>query len=232
MKQKSIYITTCGRCGTHWVKYIISDVLGFQIELPNVRDYSLIGRAKKYIKLIEKQEKEDPGGRIYVYHIVPDRLKMIKNFVNIFCIVRDPRDVLISSSYFSIRKGKISTDMIDEYIHKRISRTRMKFTMLMESYLKNDLFFLRYEDMKQDPHFQISKILNHFGYQYDEDSLQLAIQRRDFLHMSKGRNVGEEDVFSHFRKGVTGDWKNYFSKEENESFIEKYHSIMEGFGYL
>lgn len=52
-----------------------------------------------------------------------------------------------------------------------------------------------------------------------------------FKKLTKGRQRGQEDVKSHYRKGVANDWVNYFQDEHVEHFHKSYPDIMKTLGY-
>ncbi len=70
---------------------------------------------------------------------------------------------------------------------------------------------------------QISKI--------PADKLLGTVHRNDFSKMSGGRNVGEEDLKSHYRKGVPGDWKNHFGEEHIKYFKDNFNDVLIKLGY-
>ncbi len=47
-----------------------------------------------------------------------------------------------------------------------------------------------------------------------------------------GRNRGEENVKSHYRKGESGDWKNHFTDKVSEKFNDKYKGLLEKLDYI
>lgn len=63
------------------------------------------------------------------------------------------------------------------------------------------------------------------------DILLGYIFQNRFSKKSKGRKRGEEDVSCHFRKGVAGDWVNYFNQEHRSFFKEKYNDMLIKLGY-
>ena len=56
------------------------------------------------------------------------------------------------------------------------------------------------------------------------------IESHSFKAISK-RNVGEENVKSHFRKGISGDWKNHFNEEHKEYFKKEFGEVLIKLGY-
>ena len=61
--------------------------------------------------------------------------------------------------------------------------------------------------------------------------LQRALSLHAYKKKAKGRVAGQEDKSSHFRKGVSGDWKNYFSPKVKHAFKERYPGLVVHTGY-
>ena len=57
------------------------------------------------------------------------------------------------------------------------------------------------------------------------------VWERDFKRLSGGRKVGQQDVKSHYRKGVPGDWKNHFKPEHVAHFKRHYNDLLLKYGY-
>jgi hypothetical protein len=62
-------------------------------------------------------------------------------------------------------------------------------------------------------------------------NLLAAVCENSFLKKSAGRSRGMEDQTSHYRKGVAGDWKNYFKPEHKSRFVELYGDLLQYLGY-
>lgn len=58
-----------------------------------------------------------------------------------------------------------------------------------------------------------------------------AIVVNDFKRLSNGRSNGIEDKFSHYRKGISGDWKNYFNNDIKEKFKTDFPNLLIKLGY-
>ncbi|MDJ0660402.1 MAG: sulfotransferase domain-containing protein [Crocosphaera sp.] len=63
-----------------------------------------------------------------------------------------------------------------------------------------------------------------------EIALGIIYENR-FQKKTKGRTIGEEDVKSHYRKGVAGDWKNHFNEDHINFFKDKYGQLLINLGY-
>jgi len=58
-----------------------------------------------------------------------------------------------------------------------------------------------------------------------------ALGLNSFERHSKGRKKGQEDNASHFRKGVAGDWVNYFTPAIKKEFKDRYNDVVIKLGY-
>lgn len=52
-----------------------------------------------------------------------------------------------------------------------------------------------------------------------------------FSNLTKGRDMGQEDVKSHYRKGTAGDWKNHFTDAHKAFFKKEYNDLLIKLGY-
>ncbi|MEP7357845.1 MAG: sulfotransferase domain-containing protein [Anaerolineales bacterium] len=52
-----------------------------------------------------------------------------------------------------------------------------------------------------------------------------------FAAKAGGRQPGTEDVYSHYRKGVAGDWVNHFSPENRALFKTNFGGLLQKLGY-
>lgn len=57
------------------------------------------------------------------------------------------------------------------------------------------------------------------------------IYEKDFTRNAKGRKPGEENLKSHYRKGVAGDWKNHFNEKHISYFKNNYNDLLVKLNY-
>ena len=63
-----------------------------------------------------------------------------------------------------------------------------------------------------------------------EKEIQYIVNTNSFSELKKKEvNSGDEDGF--FRKGVSGDWKNYFSDDLTELYNDKLKEFNQKFNY-
>ena len=58
-----------------------------------------------------------------------------------------------------------------------------------------------------------------------------AAYAQRFEARTMGRERGVEDVTSHFRKGMAGDWINHFTREHTEAFHAHFGDLLIRLGY-
>jgi hypothetical protein len=73
--------------------------------------------------------------------------------------------------------------------------------------------------------------INGLSQHLPAERLLGIIWENDFASKSGGRRPGEEDRASHYRKGVSGDWRNHFREEHIQYFKEHYNSMLLKLGY-
>jgi hypothetical protein len=57
------------------------------------------------------------------------------------------------------------------------------------------------------------------------------VYENDFSKKAGGRKPGEEDVKSHYRKGIAGDWRNQFNEEHKKFFKDHFNKLVVKLGY-
>lgn len=57
------------------------------------------------------------------------------------------------------------------------------------------------------------------------------VQQHSFEINSGGRRIGEEDQRHHYRKGIAGDWRNYFEPVHIAEFKRRYNDMLLELGY-
>lgn len=64
-----------------------------------------------------------------------------------------------------------------------------------------------------------------------QDKLIAKIDEYKFENLAKGRKRGQQDVKSHLRKGLPGDWKNHLTAEHIRLFKDRYNDLILKMGY-
>lgn len=153
-----------------------------------------------------------------------------------FHLIRDPRDALVSQ-YFSWKNShKNNNQNILDTREKLLDMSTEDGLILMLDYLVMiksvnnwelgkypNVLEVKYEDLVNSEYAEFSKIINHLEIPIRNSELQKIVEHNSFEKKTK-RSPGEEDKKSHLRKGVAGDWRNYFTDQIKNIFKERYGS--------
>jgi lipopolysaccharide transport system ATP-binding protein len=88
-----------------------------------------------------------------------------------------------------------------------------------------DFFLITYEHLLEDPMRELVDSFIYLGLPVENEMIRTLVERNRFARHSIGRKFwkrarqsGQADPNSHLRKGVAGDWRNYFKPSHVECF--------------
>ncbi|OAG26998.1 sulfotransferase family protein [Thermodesulfatator autotrophicus] len=126
-------------------------------------------------------------------------------------VYRDGRDFVVSHRYYA-KNMNLSWNFEESVnLWKEMIEYQLKYEK------EYGLFSISYEEMLNNNKGIALKLLNFLGLNYDDEILTNMIYKSSF-EFRTGRKRGQANKKSFYRKGVSGDWKNHFSKEEKEVF--------------
>lgn len=97
---------------------------------------------------------------------------------------------------------------------------------------KHKVEIITYENMLEDPQTVLRSCFQFFKVNRSEKTLIACLQAGKFKAMSQGRERGESKANAHVRKGVSGDWKNYFTYQDGKMFHEIAGKMLMKYGYV
>jgi hypothetical protein len=101
---------------------------------------------------------------------------------------------------------------------------------------RENILFLKYEDMKRDLTATVTRIAEFIGVAADQKLVERVVAGSGFEAMAThtGTNFDwvpqREGVPKHYRKGMVGDWRNHFSEAQNQQLDALYRQKMTGTG--
>ncbi|XP_067951384.1 sulfotransferase 1C2-like [Watersipora subatra] len=237
-----IYLLTYAKSGSHWL---------FEIVMMLTRkstDHRKETTAQNLLEVWFDPEAKQNGGRsVMVTHlpfgiIPPDILTNSSGkFIQIH---RNPADVAVAffhhlTNQITVYDGHLRHDwtpFINEIFCDRDKMTQptwWDYTSKWWTEFKNKPNYLPvfYEELKEDPVKVIGEIAKFLEVEADQEFFeQIAIQTSfEKMKASKReREIAElKDFFtegySMYRKGVVGDWRNHFTKEQHEQFMNHHN---------
>ena len=187
------------------------------------------------IKLDDQSLREslprNNGYLIYKSHTLPQDISenLINSNIKFITVLRDPRDVIVSCSFFLAwldeRLGgwgpKFRTLNEHERILAIIRENESLFLELKAWHRSQVAYKVKYENLSQNTVEELRNITGFLNINVSEYRLKKIALRHSFEN-TEGRSRGSEDGLAVNRKGIIGDWKNYFDKESIDTF-KRYH---------
>lgn len=95
---------------------------------------------------------------------------------------------------------------------------------------RNGLVVVRYEDFLKAGAEQLGRVAEYLNVKVGEELLKEIVENHSFEKLT-GRHAGDEDRSSFFRKGVAGDWIEYFTSDAAQAFQEFAGTLLIDLGY-
>ncbi len=197
------------KSGGSWVANVISEYLG--------------------VRFVTKTDCPLRKGDLVRIHAPRQYARKTKNQVY---VLRDGRDVLTSFYFHLFIRLKIpqAKEFIDvtqvrlnmpkylEMYFKKQLGNKTTWVEHTECWLKYEIPIVRYENMLENSINTLSPVLEYITEKpVNETRLRYAIDKNKFEKVA-GRRRGEENPESFHRKGIKGDYVNYFNHEAGEIF--------------
>lgn len=174
----------------------------------------------------------------------PDFGHIIGNMVRAFPgagfvhIIRDGRDRAVSN-WHMLRRGPAdkrpewySDDVVDMAVRGAPAWTQYIRTVRAHAASSGVRYHeFRYEDLKGNPVGVMQRLLAFLGVDATPAAAQACVEAAGFAKLSGGRAPGQEDTASFYRKGVVGDWTNYFDADASVAFCRASDGLMAELGY-
>jgi hypothetical protein len=237
-KGRVIHITL-HKCGSQWIRDVLcaAEILRFSGMSYSGETFDFL--TKGQIEL----SKGEFSGPIYSMNRVEWQCWKSPGDKAIV-VLRDPRDRLVSNLFSMLYSHSTNTRVeclrnilsgISNH-DKRIKMLIWNFISSVRFYLtwainaKDDAFVMRYESFLQDQRGEFRRILDWLGWYVPDEVLYAVVEKLSFKTRS-GRSPGETDIFSHYRRGVEGDWRNHFSRENGRLWELLYPGFLTKIGY-
>ncbi len=152
-------------------------------------------------------------------------------------IIRDGRDVAVSgwfhnqriSSEWASKKFGSLEGFARHYAPRwvdQVSKGRAQGKKNPDNYME-----IRYEDLHQNPAGEAARLLRFLGVKAGDGVVAACCEAGSFKTLSGGRDPGEEDKGSHFRKGIVGDWRNHLDVDTVAEFDRHAGGLLRELGY-
>lgn len=190
-----------------------------------------------------------PSPRIFASHLrfhqLPEQFRRNRSKL-IYC-VRNPKDVAVSLYTFSRANRDIHYTGTWEQFLKDFQKGNVSYSSWFdhvrswekakEADGKYPLLVLHYEDLRKDPEKEIRKIAKFLDVPLDSYTLDTMIDKTSLESMRKQSYMyhpyppevmDPNNQQNLYRKGIVGDWKRWFTQEQNQEFDKIFDEKMKG----
>ncbi len=160
-------------------------------------------------------------------------------------LVRDGRDVATSGTFDWLRLNATGTERYDFFVEQipgmQLNRffdddaieqwaTDWRDVALLFEKTAPDLQ-IRYETMKTELESELQNIFKLLEIDASPVVAETCLKATTF-HQLTGRRAGDERPLEKTRKGIIGDWKNYFTRQDGQRFNEIAGDALHRLGYV
>ncbi len=165
----------------------------------------------------------------------PGNVRYLQALLSLFLMVRDIRDITVSGHVHLKRQhGKAGEEPIQGYA-KRVAKIWAQDVERAQIFMasnKERCVFVRYEDLHAQPQASMKPVIDHLGIDPRPEMIEKCVEAGCFQNLSKGRERGQEDINSQFRKGIVGDWQHVLDEATRAIILEEAGETLTALGYI
>jgi hypothetical protein len=250
-KQPSILHFSLNKAATQYTKNILRTIAGQNNLTPVGMNEWAFGSTQPYLDHLSHAEMEHykqvfkPKG--YLYSVFGGMIENIDHLPDykILLMVRDPRDILVSSYFstafshplpgeqsdkrtaFEQKRAWAKTVTIDEYVlteAPKLLKNLQRYSDLLLSRHPHTLL-LRYEELITDFEGWLTRLLQYTGC-----NISATLRKQLLQNHQKIRPVTENRDL-HLRKGIAGDYKEKLQPETIAELEGQFSGMLTVFGY-
>jgi hypothetical protein len=220
-----IHVVEYPKCGGTWMARLLRTYFGVEREFGHTR----IAR---------------------MHSVIQEHCLYRRRYVRPVVVVRDPRDVWVSFFFHEARYGPSAPLLkafgfdstaphsrnLDAYVrfkmaHPAESEPGFSYESFVDAWIgRPHITVVHYEDMHKDAAGELSRVLRATGIDPDPRRVASSVESNSFFAIT-GRQAGSEDISSHKRKGIVGDWRNYFTPELAGFVLDRQRGLLRKLGY-
>ncbi|XP_063054321.1 sulfotransferase 2B1-like [Engraulis encrasicolus] len=245
-RDDDVIAITYPKSGTIWMQEILPLILsgGNLTAVHTVPNWDRVPWMEETRAPLVLDSKPSPRAMVshMPYHLMP--ASFFSSQAKVIYVARNPKDVLVSSFYFHQMASFLDDPgTFEQFLDKFLAGEVLfgKWTDHVKSWRQNNLgdriLFVTYEEMVKDLRGALKRLLCFLGREMSEESLEQVVSHCTFNQMKTNtmsnfslipRNIMDHQRSPFLRKGVTGDWKNHLSPDQEEKFNDVIKEEMAG----
>lgn len=225
MKETPSLFVTCLNAG-------LVRLAGRRLRLIQVVEYPKCGgtwMARMLRSYLRVDRKHGLSALVRKHSVIQTHQLRNRSYYRNVAVIRDPRDVWVSfyfherylegaSALYRFSDERTHAENLLRYMRQKLAAPEKSTPWFSYGdFLKSwkgapDVCWLRYEGLQANAVCELRRTVEFLGLVPEDGRLAAAVEENRF-DVITGRRKGEEDVTSHKRKGIVGDWRNYFTRE-------------------
>jgi len=242
-RSDDVFVVTYPKSGTTWIQEIVWQILNEgEVKSTHARERVPFLERATHPRSSHLDINTLPSPRILkthlLYNIIPKGTNKDSKCKYIY-LARNPKDVAVSFFQFVTSMKRYNGPW--EFYAKLFVEGNVVWSHWSDHVLdwwkhKDDpnVLFLKYEDLQKDLLSHVRMIANFLDQPLSDELISRIAEQCTFSGMKKNAasySIPTKDgESSMLRKGVVGDWKNYFTPELNERFEKEVLDKLKGSG--
>ncbi|KAK5879856.1 hypothetical protein CesoFtcFv8_022935 [Champsocephalus esox] len=242
VRPSDIYMITYPKSGSAWMQQILVKIV--DAAHPDMEEEADNRARVPFLEAntLDDFRRERPDPRLYATHLPPDMLPtgLKAKGVKVVYVMRNPKDVLVSLYHFSHSWKMLETpksfeaffqDFMDGKVYMGLWFDHVREYQNEKD--KMDVHYVKYEDMLKDLRGEVVKVCDFLGKDLTDEAIDHVVEMSTFKNMKTNPKANYKDLVEKqryssptMRKGVAGDWKNFFTVAQNEYFDRVFEEKM------
>jgi hypothetical protein len=228
--EPDVFVVSYPKCGRTWLRVMVGKTLCEQFGLDDAKLFKTVDLCRSAKILPTKFVHDGTGGVAGIKWYEQERDRSRFQDKKVALLVRDPRDVVVSSYFQVTKRMRAHAGSIREFVRDECFGIRSIVTMYEiwqeNRHVPRDFLLLRYEEMHRDPGGCLRSLLRFMGLEHpDEAALAEAVRYGAFENMRRlelsgtfSRKLsppdpGDEESFK-VRRGRVGGYVDYLSPDD------------------
>ncbi|MBN3314957.1 ST2B1 Sulfotransferase, partial [Atractosteus spatula] len=244
-RSDDIIIVTYPKSGTTWMQEILPLVVseGDFTVVQSVPNWDRVPWLEEHRAMVLNLENR-PSPRMFATHLHYSMMPQsyFQSKPKVIYVMRNPKDVFTSSyHYYGMASYLVKPGTWDEFLTKFLDGKVMFGSWFdhvkgwLNAEAKDRILYMTYEEMIWDLKDSVSKISDFVGKSLSTELIEKIADHCTFKNMKQNKMSNYSLVPEEFmnqkkseflRKGICGDWKNYFTVAQAELFDFVYKDKM------
>ncbi|XP_029640190.1 sulfotransferase family cytosolic 1B member 1-like [Octopus sinensis] len=229
VRDDDVFLLGYFKAGCHWMWEISGMLLNGSAEYSSLsKDIAMMEYAS------QDQIDQLPSPRVLNNHLLLHHLprEIFTKKSKMIFMTRNPRDIAVSAYHHTFQLNSFYhydgdwKGFFEMFLEGKLNYGNwFQYMLQWEKDIKDHpdlpILIVKYEDLKKDPVGNVAKVSKFLGLPKNDQLFKDIADKCSFSKMRVAKQEGDilrTSGESLYRKGVVGDWKNWFTVSQNERF--------------